>query len=73
MNLSPASFVIYRDEEHPINGESSTHIKLWDEGGGAFLTLTQWLDGEEQNIRLEFDEIELLVKAVKALRGVIGD
>ena len=73
MNIAPTAFAIYRNGEHPINGELSTHIKLCDEGGGSFVTLTQWFEGEEQNIRLEFDEIELLVQAVEQLRRSIND
>lgn len=69
MNLAPTAFSIYRDDQHPIHGELSTHIKLCDEGGGEFIEVTQWLDGEEQKIRLEFDEIRLLVKAAEKLKG----
>lgn len=69
MNLTPTAFAIYRDGEHPINGELSTHINLRDEGGGEFIEIIQWLDGEEQKIRLEFDEIRLLVKAAQQLKG----
>lgn len=73
MKISPTSFAIYRDDEHPIHGESSTRVSLTDEGGGPFIVVTQWLDGEEQTVRLEFDEIELLVQAVEQLKGVIDD
>lgn len=73
MNLTPTAFAIYRDGEHPINGERSTHVRLCDEGGGSFITITQWFECEEQNIRLDFDEIELLVKATNELKGIIND
>ena len=43
-----------------------TEVKLEDEGGGEFITLT---DTDGQQIRLDFEEFEEVVKAVAMLKG----
>jgi hypothetical protein len=43
-----------------------TEVKLEDEGGGEFITLT---DTDGQQIRLDFEEFEEVVKAVAMLRN----
>jgi len=54
--------------ENPENQEwAHVRVSLEDEGGGAFLVLKQ----EDQEVRLDFEEIPLLVKAVEMLRSPI--
>lgn len=43
-----------------------TEVKLIDEGGGEFITLT---DSEGQEVRLDFEEFDEVVKAVAMLKG----
>ena len=53
---------IYRDDSLRV---LQTQVRLEDEGGGEFVSIT---DCEGNNIRLDFEEIDLLVEAVKTLR-----
>ena len=43
-----------------------TEVKLEDEGGGEFITLT---DTDGSQIRLDFEEFDEVVKAVAMLKG----
>ena len=51
-------------EKEGIIGEGAVAIRVIDEGGGEFLELSQ--DGE--HVRLDFEELPLLVAAVEQLR-----
>ena len=53
---------IYRDDSLRV---LQTQVSLEDEGGGEFVSIT---DCYGNNIRLDFEEIDLLVEAVKTLR-----
>ena len=54
--------------KNPENQEwAHVRVSLEDEGGGAFLVLKQ----EDQEVRLDFEEIPLLVTAVEMLRSPI--
>jgi hypothetical protein len=41
-------------------------VSLTDEGGGEFITLT---DGEGNEVRLDFEEFEEVIKAVALLKN----
>jgi hypothetical protein len=43
-----------------------TEVKLMDEGGGEYISL---MDSEGQEIRLDFEEFDEVVKAVAMLKG----
>lgn len=57
------SISITREEEHHFLG---TEVRIDDEGGGRFLTI---IDDDGNEIRLDFEEFDLLVQAVQTLRN----
>lgn len=61
---------IHPEDENPIFGERSTHVKLGDDGAGSFIIIEQSTDdyGENQ-IRLDFEEFYGIVEAVKLLEN----
>lgn len=73
MNIVPIAFAICPNNESPITGDRATHVRLCDEGGGPFISIFQWQDGEEQCVRLDFEEIEPLVAVMKKLKESIND
>lgn len=56
------SISITREEDHHFLG---TEVRIDDDGGGRFLTI---IDDEANEIRLDFEEFDLLVEAVRTLR-----
>lgn len=59
---------IHSKDESPIFGMSSTHVSLDDDGGGPFLILKQCNDHiQNGEIRLEFDELPLIMEAAQQL------
>lgn len=73
MKLVPTSFALHPEDECAITGDRTTHIRLCDEGGGPFVAIFQWQDGEEQCIRLDFEEIPQILSAVNKLAEAIND
>jgi hypothetical protein len=57
------SISITREDDHSFLG---TEVRIEDEGGGPFLMI---IDTEGSEIRLDFEEFDLLVKAVETLRN----
>jgi hypothetical protein len=53
---------IYREDNLRV---LQTQVSLEDEGGGEFVSIT---DCEGNHIRLDFEEFDLLVEAVKTFR-----
>lgn len=73
MNIVPIAFAVYPTGECPITGDRTTHVRLCDEGGGPFISIFQWQDGEEQCIRLDPEEIEPLLATVQKLKESIDE
>lgn len=68
-NLTPITYSIHREGDSPMFGESSIHVSLEDEGGGEFLIITQNSDNPEAGvIRLDFEELPLILEAAKLLK-----
>ena len=57
---------VYKENDSPVFGETSTHVTLDDEGGGCFFTIKQ----DSGTLRFDFDEFEEVVKAVNVLKQV---
>ena len=55
---------VHPEEYNPVFGEHVTKIKLDDEAGGAFILMMQ----DDQQIRLDFEEFDLVSDAVRILR-----
>lgn len=68
LKMTPIAVSIHRENEHPLFGEGVIHLKLEDEAGGFFFTVSQ----EEGSMRIDCDEIKQLVIAAKFLLDGAG-
>lgn len=68
MKLTVTEITVHKEDENPIYGEIATHVKLDDEGGGPFIRLIQHSDTQTNEIRLDFNEIEYILKAIDMLK-----
>ena len=57
---------VYRENDNPVFGETTTHVTLEDEGAGCFVSLKQ----ASGTLRFDFDEFEEVVRAVNVLKEV---
>lgn len=69
MKLTVTEIAVHKEGESPIFGEIVTHVKLDDEGGGPFIKITQHNDTKMDEIRLDFNEIEYILKAIETLKA----
>ena len=69
MKLTVTEIAVHKDDESPIFGDILTHVKLDDEGGGTFIKIMQSTDTQMNEIRLDFNEVEYIVKAIEMLKG----
>ena len=66
------AIAVHRDNESPIYGESVTTVRLDDEGSGPFLLLSQTPPCGTMTLRLDLDELRLVLQAAETLcRGSI--
>ena len=68
MKLTITEISIHRKKDSPIFGELNTKVKLADEGGGMFVKISQDSDDGYSAVRLGFDELEYLNKAILILQ-----
>jgi hypothetical protein len=68
MKLTVTEISVHKEDESPIFGEIVTHVKLDDEGAGTFIRLIQHNDTQVNEIRLDFNEIEYILKAIDILK-----
>jgi hypothetical protein len=68
MKLSVTEFAMHKQNESPILGKNLTLIKLDDLGSGYFIKIVQYGDGDVNEIQLNFEDIEFVVKAIEMLR-----
>ena len=71
MKLTVTEIAVHKETESPIFGELVTYVKLDDEAGGMFIKLAQNSDTGYNEIRLDFNEIEYILKAIETLK--VGD
>lgn len=69
MKLTVTEIAVHKEDESPIFGELVTHVKLDDEAGGPFIRLIQNTDAGTNEIRLDFNEIEYILKAIETLKA----
>jgi hypothetical protein len=69
MKLTVTEIAVHKEDESPIFGDIVTHIKLDDEGAGTFIKITQSSDTQLNEIRLDFNEIEYIIKAIEMLKA----
>lgn len=59
---------IHHVGENPIYSESATHVDVEDEAGGPFIILRQSSDNAQVGeVRLDFEEVEMIAQVVKEL------
>ena len=69
MKLTVTEISVHKEDDNPIFGDLVTHVKLYDEGGGTFIKLVQHgNDAKTNEIRLDFNEIEYIMKAIEMLK-----
>lgn len=68
MKLTITEIAVHKEDESPIFGDIVTHVKLDDEGAGTFIKLIQHNDTQMNEIRLDFNEIKYILKAIEMLK-----
>jgi hypothetical protein len=68
MKLTVTEIAVHKEDESPIFGDIVTHVKLDDEGAGTFIKLIQHNDTQMNEIRLDFNEIKYILKAIEMLK-----
>lgn len=61
------AIAIHRNGDSPIFGESTTTIRLDDEGGGPFVVIEQADASQSSAIRLDPDECEIVMRTARRL------
>lgn len=69
MKLTITEIAVHKEDQSPIFGNFVTHVKLDDEGGGTFIKITQHNDTKMDEIRLDFNEVEYILKAIEMLKA----
>ena len=69
MKLTVTEIAVHKEDESPIFGDIVTHVKLDDEGAGTFIKIVQHNDAQTNEIRLDFNEIEYILKAIEMLKA----
>lgn len=69
MKLTVTEIAVHKEDESPIFGDIVTHVKLDDEGAGTFIKIVQHNDTKTDEIRLDFNEIEHILKAIEMLKA----
>jgi hypothetical protein len=73
MKLTVTEIAVHKEGESPIFGDIVTHVKLDDEGAGTFIKIMQSSDTQMNEIRLDFNEVEYIIKAIEMLKESAGD
>jgi len=68
MKMTVTEVSLHPQNESPIFGETVTRVRLADEGAGMFVSVLQYQQETLNEIRLGFDEVAELVKAVNFLK-----
>lgn len=61
------AIAIHRVGDSPIFGESTTIVRLDDEGGGPFVVIEQADASQSSAIRLDLDECEIVMRTARRL------
>lgn len=56
---------VHKVGDHPYLSREATNVRLVDEGGGCYVELEQ----DDQSVRLDFDEVEMIVQAISKIRA----
>jgi hypothetical protein len=61
------AIVVHSPDLNPVFEPGVITVRLDDEAGGPFVVLEQDLDGQVQEVRVCFEEVEALVQAISQL------
>lgn len=64
--MTISEIVVHRVNSNYCYGDGSITVRLEDEGGGAFITLTQ-AESVSSGVRVDLEELDLVVKAARQL------
>lgn len=74
MKMTITEVSVHPEDENPVFGRDTTRVRLDDEGGGAFVKLIQENEiGDMNVVRLDFKELETIVKAIRLLEAEVAD
>lgn len=73
MKFTVTGIAVHKEDQNPIFGEILTHVKLDDDGGGLFVKIVQHSDTKTNEIRLDFKEVEYILKAIQMLKEGAGE
>ncbi len=73
MKLTVTEITMHPEGQSPILSELATRISLLDEGSGAFVCISQNTDDGVATIRLDFKEIETLMRGILMLKDSIKE
>lgn len=74
MKLTVTEITMHPADQSPIYSQMATKIGIMDEGAGPFVTITQDTDdGVVATIRLDFEEVNTLVRAISMLKDGIEE
>jgi hypothetical protein len=66
--MTPIGASIHQHDVNPLYGEGVTHVLLEDDAAGAYILLKQADEHSKVGeVRLNMDELELVVKAAREL------
>lgn len=68
MKLTVTEIAVHKENESPVIGDLVTYVKLIDDGGGEFIKLVQYTETDVHEIRLDFGEIEYIMKAIEMIK-----
>ena len=61
------AIAIHRTGDSPIFGESTTIVRLDDEGGGPFIVIEQLTDTQPSVVKLDPEEVALVMRTASRL------
>ena len=70
--VTTTELTVHLKGKSPVFGEGVIHVRLDDEGAGPFVVLRQMKESTEDdgysNIKMDFEELEHIIKAGKMLQ-----
>lgn len=63
------AIAVHQQADNPVFAPGIITVRLDDEAGGPYVVLEQETDGNSQEVRVCFEEVEALVQAISQLRA----
>lgn len=73
MKLTVTEITMHPEGQSAVYSELATKIRLADDGAGTFVCITQDTNEGVASIRLDFKEIDALVRAIAMLKDCIEE